>query len=105
MKYGVKCPIAVVFLLIPCVLILAACGSNGSFSSSKPGQTTPTGSQTVHILLSDTGADSSLTTFTAGMPYHSVVTNSRQVAQQFFLIPKGMGMEQISPDEMLGRTL
>jgi ABC-type oligopeptide transport system substrate-binding subunit len=64
------------FVLVTFVLILAACGSSTTSSSSQQGQTTPSGSQTVQITLSDTKVDSSLTTFTAGMPYHFVVTNT-----------------------------
>ncbi len=88
------------FFLVPFILILAACGSNTTSSSSQPGQTTPVGSQTVQVTLSDTRVDSSLTTFTAGMPYHFVVTNTGQVAHQFVMIPMGMGMEHMSADEM-----
>jgi uncharacterized cupredoxin-like copper-binding protein len=57
-------------------------------------------SQTVQVTLSDTKVDSSLTTFTAGMPYHFVVTNTGQVAHQFVMMPMGMGMEHMSADEM-----
>ncbi len=89
-----------VFFLVPFRPILAACGSSKTSSSSKPGQTTPPVSQTVQVTLSDTGVDSSLTTFTAGMPYHFVVTNTGQVSHQFLMIPMGMGMEHISADEM-----
>jgi len=86
--------------LVPFMLILAACGSSAAPSGSQQGQTTPSGSQTVQVTLSDTRVDSSLTTFTAGMPYHFVVTNTGQVAHQFVMIPMGMGMEHMSVDEM-----
>ncbi len=86
--------------LVPFMLILAACGSSAAPSGSQQGQITPSGSQTVQVTLSDTKVDSSLTTFTAGMPYHFVVTNTGQVAHQFVMIPMGMGMEQMSVDEM-----
>ena len=88
------------FSLITLILILAACGSSTTSSNSKQSQTTPSGSQTVRVTLSDTRVDSSLTTFTAGMPYHFVVTNTGQVAHQFVMIPMGMGMEHMSSDEM-----
>jgi ABC-type oligopeptide transport system substrate-binding subunit len=55
--------------LVTFILILAACGSSTTTSSSQQGQTTPSGSQTVQVTLSDTKVDSSMTTFTAGMPY------------------------------------
>ena len=89
-----------VLFLVTFIPILAACGSNTTSSSSKPGQTTPPVSQTVQVTLSDTKVDSSLTTFTAGMPYHFVVTNTGQVAHQFVMMPMGMGMEHMSADEM-----
>jgi uncharacterized cupredoxin-like copper-binding protein len=57
-------------------------------------------SQTVQVSLSGTKLDSSQTTFTAGMPYHFVVTNMGQVDHQFVMIPMGMGMEHMSADEM-----
>ena len=86
--------------LVTFILVLVACGSSTTTSSSQQGQTTPSGSQTVQVTLSDTKVDSSLTTFTAGMPYHFVVTNTGQVSHQFVMIPMGMGMEHMSVDEM-----
>ena len=86
--------------LVSFILILAACGSSTTPSGSQPGQTTPSGSQTVQVTLSDNKVDSSLTTFTAGMPYHFIVTNSGQVTHQFVMIPMGMGMEHMSVDDM-----
>ena len=88
------------FFLVTFILVLAACGSSTTSSSSQQGQTTPSGSQAVQVNLSDTKVDSSLTTFTAGMPYHFVVTNTGHVAHQFVMIPMGMGMEHMSVDEM-----
>jgi uncharacterized cupredoxin-like copper-binding protein len=88
------------FFLITFILILAACGSSTTTSSSQQGLTPPSGSQTVQVTLSDTKVDSSLTTFTAGMPYHFVVTNTGQVSHQFVMIPMGMGMEHMSVDDM-----
>ncbi len=86
--------------LVSFILILVACGSSTTPSGSQPGQTTPSGSQTVQVTLSNNKVDSSLTTFTAGMPYHFVVTNTGQVAHQFVMIPMGMGMEHMSVDEI-----
>ncbi len=88
------------FFLVTFMLILAACGSSTTPSGTQQGQTTPSGSQTVQVTLSDNKVDSSLTTFTAGMPYHFVVTNTGQVAHQFVMLPMGMGMEHMSVDEM-----
>lgn len=88
------------FFLVTFILILTACGSSTTPAGSQQGQTTPSGSQTVQVTLSDTKVDSSLTTFTAGMPYHFVVTNTGQVSHQFVMIPMGMGMEHMSVDDM-----
>ena len=95
-----KYPFVIGFSLITLILILAACVSSTTSSSSQPGQTAPPGAQTVHVTLSDARVDSSLTTFTAGMPYHFVVTNTGPVAHQFVILPMGMGMEHMSSDEM-----
>jgi uncharacterized cupredoxin-like copper-binding protein len=88
------------FFLVMFLLVLAACGSSTTTSGSQQGQTTPSGSQTVQVTLSDTKVDSSLTTFTAGMPYHFVVMNTGQVAHQFVMMPMGIGMEHMSVNEM-----
>jgi uncharacterized cupredoxin-like copper-binding protein len=85
--------------LVPFLLILAACGSSTTPSSGQ-GQATPSGSQTVQVTLSDNKVESSLTTLTAGMPYHFVVTNMGQVAHQFAMTPMGMDMEHMTVDEM-----
>ncbi len=87
-------------LLVPFMLILAACGGSATPSGSQQGQTTPSGSQVEQVTLSDNKIDSSLTTFTAGIPYHFVVTNIGQVAHQFVMKPTGMDMEHMSVDEM-----
>ena len=86
--------------LVPFLLLLAACGSSTTPSGSQSGQTTPSGSQTVHVTLSDNNVESSLTTFTAGMHYHFVVTNMGHVAHQFAMMPMGMDMEHMSVAEM-----
>jgi len=86
--------------LVPFMLILAACGSSTTPSGTQQSQTTPSGSQAVQVTLSDNKIDSSLTTFSAGMPYHFVVTNTGQVAHQFVMKPMGMDMEHMSVDEM-----
>ncbi len=86
--------------LVPFLLFLAACGSSTTPSGSRPSQTTPSGSQTVQVTLSDNKVESSVSTFTAGMHYHFVVTNTGHVAHQFVMMPMGMDMEHMSVDEM-----
>lgn len=97
-------------LLVPLLLLLATCGNSASPSgsqqaqttprASQQAQTTPSGSQEVRVTLSDNNVISSLTTFTVGKPYHFVVTNTGQVPHQFVMFPMGMGMGQMSADEM-----
>src|SRR6266567_7851259 len=86
--------------LVPFVLLMAACGNSAAPSGSQQTQTTPAGSQVVQVTLSDNKVQSSLTTFTAGMPYHFVVSNTGHVAHQFVMIPMGMSMEHMSIDQM-----
>src|SRR6266568_9620360 len=86
--------------LVPFVLLMAACGNSAAPSGSQQTQTTPAGSQVVQVTLSDNKVQSSLTTFTAGMPYHFVVMNTGQVAHQFAMTPMGMDMEHMSVNEM-----
>ncbi len=88
------------WFLVPFLLLLVACGSSTTPSGSQPGQTLPSGSQAVQVTLSDNKVESSLTTFTAGMHYHFVVTNMGQVAHQFAMMPMGMDMEHMSVNEM-----
>ena len=95
MKYRLVLGLFLVLFL----LLLAACGSSTTPSSGQ-GQATPSGSQTVQVTLSDNKVESSLTTFTAGMPYHFVVMNTGQVAHQFAMTPMGMDMEHMSVNEM-----
>src|SRR6266487_6363860 len=86
--------------LVPFVLLLAACGNSAASSGSQQTQTTPAGSRVVQVTLSENKVESSLTTFTTGMPYHFVVMNTGQVAHQFAMTPMGMDMEHMSVNEM-----
>src|SRR6266566_4580651 len=86
--------------LVPFALLMAACGNSAAPSGSQQTQTTPAGSQVVQVTLSDNKVESSLTTFTAGMPYHFVVMNTGHIAHQFSMIPMGMSMEHMSVDQM-----
>ncbi len=86
--------------LVPFMLLLPACGNSTTPSGSQQTQITPAGSQVVQVTLSDNKVESSLTTFTAGIPYHFVVMNTGHVAHQFSMIPMGMSMEHMSVDQM-----
>src|SRR6266516_3072104 len=86
--------------LVPFVLLLAACGNSAASSGSQQTQTTPAGSRVVQVTLSENKVESSLTTFTTGMPYHFVVMNTGHVAHQFVMLPMGMSMEHMSIDQI-----
>jgi uncharacterized cupredoxin-like copper-binding protein len=90
----------IAIILLPFLLLLAACGSSATPSGSTSDQTTPSGPQTMQVTLSDTKIEASSTTFTAGMPYHVIVKNMGHVAHQFAMMPMGMNMEHMSVDEM-----
>lgn len=87
-------------LLVPFMLILAACGGSTTPTGSQSGQTTPSGSQVVQVTLSDSKVESSLTTFIPGMSYHFVVMNTGHEAHQFAMIPMGMDIDHMSMGEM-----
>ena len=68
---------------------LAGCGYTSSSS---------TGKTDVHVNLSEFHIDSSITTFSQGVPYHLVVTNKGRVDHEFMILPPNMGgmsMEQM----------
>jgi hypothetical protein len=79
------------------LVVLAACGSSTT--------TTPSGSQQVQVTLTATTMTSSMTTFTPGMAYHFVVTNNRQDAQEFAMMPMGMDMEHMSTNALHSNAL
>jgi uncharacterized cupredoxin-like copper-binding protein len=66
-------------------LVLAACdGSTGHPSSSS-------GPHTVQITEADYTIASSQTRFSAGTPYHFVVTNQGQTAHELMILPRSEG--------------
>lgn len=70
--------------------VLAAC----SGSTTPPGgsSTTPAGqSQAVQVTVYDDRMDLSQTAFSAGMPYHFVVTNTGALPQECMIMPHEMG--------------
>jgi uncharacterized cupredoxin-like copper-binding protein len=62
--------------------VLVACGGGGAASGN---------ATTVTVTLSDFKIDSSLTTFSTGVPYHFVVTNKGAVAHEFVIMPPEQG--------------
>ena len=65
-------------LMVLVVAVLAACGGGGAASG---------GATQVQVTLTDFKIDSSLTTFSTGVPYHFVVTNKGAVAHEFVIMP------------------
>jgi uncharacterized cupredoxin-like copper-binding protein len=79
------------------ILFLAACGSSGTPTSS----TTTPGTQEVQITENEYTITSSISTFTAGTPYHFVVKNAGNTTHELMIIPKDEGsMGNMSMDHM-----
>jgi uncharacterized cupredoxin-like copper-binding protein len=73
-------------VIVPLVALLVLTGCAGVTSTSQGAQpTTPSQAQVAHITLSDSGISADRSTFSAGMSYHFVVTNTGQVAYQFMM--------------------
>ena len=71
-------------LMVLVVAVLAACGGGGAASG---------GATQVQVTLTDFKIDSSLTTFSVGVPYHFVVTNKGAVAHEFVIMPPEQGTQ------------
>jgi uncharacterized cupredoxin-like copper-binding protein len=70
-------------LMVLVVAMLAACGGGGAASGGGPVQ--------VQVTLTDFKIDSSLTTFSTGVPYHFVVANKGAVTHEFMIMPPVQG--------------
>ena len=57
--------------------VLAACGPAGGSG----------GASNVQITLTDFKIDSSVTTFSVGVPYHFTIVNKGSVAHEFYIMP------------------
>jgi uncharacterized cupredoxin-like copper-binding protein len=70
------------------LILLTACGTTGSPSSSQGGQTSTSsmGRQTVNVTLYDDHMSSSQMSFAAGTPYHFMVTNHGQQPYAFTMM-------------------
>jgi len=72
-------------LMVLVVAVLAACGGGGGAASG--------GATQVQVTLTDFKIDSSVTTFSVGVPYHFVVTNKGAVAHEFVIMPPEQGTQ------------
>jgi uncharacterized cupredoxin-like copper-binding protein len=63
------------------ILLLAACGGGAATSGPKP----------VQITENEFSIVSSISTFTAGTPYHFVVKNVGKATHEFMIMPKDEG--------------
>ncbi len=79
-----------VLLFMLTAVVLAAC--SGSTNPTGGSSTTPAGqSQAVQVTVYDDRMALSQTTFSAGMPYHFVVTNKGTLQQECLIMPHAMG--------------
>ena len=84
------------------ILLLAACGGGGTSTSS----TTTQDAMEVQITETEYSITSSVSTFTAGTPYHFVVKNAGNATHEFMIMPKdGGSMGNMSMDHMDGMAL
>jgi uncharacterized cupredoxin-like copper-binding protein len=67
-------------------LVLAAC-SGGAGAAGQP--------VTVQVTLTSFAINSSLTTFSVGVPYHFVVTNKADVNHEFYIMPPVSDASQV----------
>ncbi len=83
MKYLIHWSVSSVLL----ILFFAACGGGGT---PAPSETTQ-GAKDVQITENEYTITSSVSTFTAGTPYHFVVKNAGNATHEFMIMPKDEG--------------
>ena len=71
-------------LMVALVAVLAACGGGGAASGN---------ATQVQVTLTDFKIESSVTTFSTGVPYHFVVTNKGAVAHEIVIMPPEQGAQ------------
>jgi uncharacterized cupredoxin-like copper-binding protein len=91
MKYLIHRSVSSVLL----ILFLAACGGGGTPASSETTQ----GATEVQITQNEYTITSSVSTFTAGTPYHFVVKNAGHTTHEFMIMPKEEGSMGSMPME------
>jgi hypothetical protein len=75
-------------LLLTGILALAACSSTTTSTTGRATPTTP--ANTVHVSMYNDHMTLSQLTFSAGMPYHIMVTNNGTLQQQCAIVPHSM---------------
>lgn len=83
--------------------LVAAALALGGCANAPPAVSGPV---QVQVRLSEFKIESSLTTFSKGVPYHFVVTNAGQVPHELYILPPmsddGMSMEEIDKAALAG---
>jgi uncharacterized cupredoxin-like copper-binding protein len=92
------------------ILLFAACGgsttTSGTSTATPGSSTTMSGAQHVEITENEYTIVSSISTFTAGVPYHFAVKNTGKTAHELMIMPKDEGpMGNMSMDHMDGIAL
>jgi uncharacterized cupredoxin-like copper-binding protein len=90
------------------ILFLVGCGGGGTPANSGATATSGTmsGQEHVEVTENEYTITSSVSTFTAGTPYHFVVKNTGSDAHEFMIMPKDEGsMGSMSMDHMDGIAL
>lgn len=87
------------------ILFLVGCGgsatTSGGSTPTPGGGMTMTGTQHVEVTENEFTITSSVSTFTAGVPYHFAVKNAGQTTHEFMIMPKDEGsMGNMSMDHM-----
>ncbi len=87
------------------ILFLVGCGgsatTSGGSTPTPGGGMTMTGTQHVEVTENEFTITSSVSTFTAGVPYHFTVKNAGKTTHEFMIMPKDEGsMGNMSMDHM-----
>ena len=88
-----RCAFGLFFVLL--LLVFVGCGRDGATTSSG----SPNSTQNVQVTLTDFKVSSSMTTFSAGTPYHFVVKNDGKTAHEF-MVMQPMAMGNMPMDQM-----
>jgi uncharacterized cupredoxin-like copper-binding protein len=82
---------SIIVLMVVAAVVLAACGGGTTAQAAKK-------PVEVQVTLSEFKIESSLTTFSTGVPYHFVVTNQGSVNHEFAIMPPVTG--EVAPEQV-----